>query len=721
MGTITLDTLNKFVQDVKSGVKDFSPELVESISNLMKDASKHFYTTSEQTISNGLYDEVRRSLKEIGVTLPIGARPDASSNVKEGTHLFSELVGSLTDITSPDDLIKKIVTVYDAYNTNAKLKRIPLETFALRATLKYDGNSVTNYMNPKTGELIQSLTRGEGDVGVDLTPVFKDRYRIKPLDPNAYDGLEDGSFAIKCEAVVTKDKLDQLNEQLQKDGRNPYMNCRTATSGLLHRLDADKYKDFISLFPIEIRSSLHLKPHLNPDGIDQEHGHHKLFDLDVMVAHTQDYGYNEVDNYFFFEEYCETQSPLEEMTCFVNELYQHIQEIRNSLNFMIDGVVIEILNPAVRKFAGWASGCPNYSFALKFPYFDQMTEITDMEYDFGYLTGRITPCVRFKPVIHNNCTFDRVSIANYKRFRELNFGKGSPALFEYRMDTLGYINSVTGIQDPNLKPFEFIKECPLCGSELDFPTNRDDEQVYVYCRSNECIGNRIGKFIKIFELTNTKGIAESTLKKIIEAGKLTSFASMFMLTPKDIIGIDGLGEVSANSIVESIQSILPLKDWMLVAGLPIEGIGKSKATAICSKIMLLDLLNCQNVGQDIVKAIVDCKIEGIGELTAETIANGINKYRDEILEVYSNFDVQGTVVSADALRICITGGLKYPGKRNALNKFIASKGHIPTDDVSRNTNYLVCNAPSSSDKYRKAEKYGIPIITEEILLNEVIK
>ena len=716
MQSSMLDSLNKFVQDVKSGVKDFPPDLLENIRNLMEDASKQFYTTSEQIISNGLYDEVRRSLKAIGIELSIGARPDASLNLKEGTHLFSELVGSLNDITSPEEIINKIVAVYSAYNTNAKLERVAPEKFALRATLKYDGNSITNYMNPKTGELIQSLTRGEGDVGVDLTPVFKDRYKIKPFDPKFYDGIEDGSFALKCEAVVTKDKLDQLNEQLKKDGRNPYLNCRTATSGLLHRSDAEKYKDFISLFPIEIRSTLHLKPEINQEGIDQEHGHHKLFDLDVMTAHTEGLGYNEVDNYYFFEDYCEGKDVLEEMTCFVNELYQHVQDIRNSLNFMIDGLVIEILNPAVRKFAGWASGCPNYSFALKFPYFDQMTKITDMEYDFGYLTGRITPCVRFEPVIHNNCTFDRVSIANYKRFRELNFGKGSPALFEYRMDTLGYINSVEGLQESGIEPFEFIKECPICGSELDFPTNRDGEQVFVYCRSNDCIGNRIGKFIKIFEITNTKGIAENTLMRLIEAGKLTTFLSLFKLQASDIIGIDGLGETSSQAIVSAIQSMLPLKDWMLVAGLPIEGIGKEKATSLCSKLKLADLLQ----RSDIYQCIISAGIEGIGELTASTIASGIEKYRYEMLQVFNNFEVQDTVIGDDALRICITGGLKYPGKRNALNKFIASKGHIPVDDVSKNTDYLVCNSPSSSDKYRKAEKYGIPIITEETLLNDVI-
>ena len=136
--------------------------------------------------------------------------------------------------------------------------------------------------------------------------------------------------------------------------------------------------------------------------------------------------------------------------------------------------------------------------------------------------------------------------------------------------------------------------------------------------------------------------------------------------------------------------------------------------------ILLDLLNCQNVGKDIAKVITDCKIEGIGDLTAESIANGIEKYREEILEVYGNFDVQGTVVSADALRICITGGIKYPGKRNALNKLIASKGHIPVDDVSKTTSYLVCNSPSSSSKYKNAEKYGIPIISEEPLINEIL-
>lgn len=710
-----LNQIKEFLEKVKNKEQVHYSE-IRLIQQFMKECSEAFYTTSEQLIPNGIYDELRHAMRDLGVEVQIGARPDPSANLKEGVHSFSELVGSLTDVTSPDEIVKKIREIYDDYNAHAIRNNLPVEEVCVRATLKYDGNSITLYYDPATGYVTQALTRGEGDVGVDLTPVFKDKYLICPFSPENYNGIDHGTVAIKFEAVVLKSKLALLNEALEKAGRKPYLNCRTAISGILHRSDAAEYSQYVDLFPIELRSTLTPIAQTS-QGVDSEHGYHKLYDLSVLDYHIDEQNYLKVDEYFCFADSTVRNPDLEG---FVKEIYEEVQKIRNDLDFMIDGVVIEVLNPAIRQYVGWASGCPKYSFALKFPYFDQLTTVTDMEYDFGYLTGRITPCVRFEPVIHNNCKFDRVSLANYKRFKELNLGKGSPVLFEYRMDTLGYIEGLPKLHDTITVPFEFIKNCPICNSELEFPLNRDGEQVYAYCRSNECIGNRIGKFIKIFELTSTKGIAESTLRKLIEAGKLTSFASMFMLKPEDIVGIDGLGEVSAKSIVDSVQSILPLKDWMLIAGLPIEGIGKSKATAICSKILLLDLLNCQNVGRDIIKTITDLNIEGIGDLTAESIANGIEKYREEILEVYGNFDVQGTVINADALRICITGGIKYPGKRNALNKLIASKGHVPVDDVTKTTSYLVCNSPSSSSKYKNAEKHGIPIISEEYLINEIL-
>src|SRR5690606_7634516 len=119
--------------------------------------------------------------------------------------------------------------------------------------------------------------------------------------------------------------------------------------------------------------------------------------------------------------------------------------------YMIDGLVIELMDSTARKKLGIHDYTPKFSVALKFPYLEAETVVTGMEFDYGK-TGRITPCVLFEPVEFYGATQRRVSLSNYKRFNELKLGIGSRILVQYRNDTLSYVEKLDVPENEHITP-----------------------------------------------------------------------------------------------------------------------------------------------------------------------------------------------------------------------------------------------------------------------------
>jgi DNA ligase (NAD+) len=666
--------------------------------DFMSKCNYSYYNTSESVISDDTYDAIKRILRNNNIEVQVGSLPSAETLKRNRQttkdHHFTELVGSLRDYVS----LTEIRQFFEKITT--KLKK----DWYFCTSVKIDGNSVTLTFNPD-GTLLDAITRGEDNMGVDLTHMFKNVVINTNLIKHIFT---EGLLSIKCEAVVTYDALTIVNQKrVSETGKKPFANGRSAITGILANDNSIDYAQYINLIPIDIRIT-------NKD-IDRE---------EAVIYMTQITSDNPIFLDFPFETFRGGEQDAYE---FIEKYKLKIESSRSELPYMCDGVVVEIINNDVRSESGWTGVYPNYSLAYKFEFFEAITTLTAIEFDFGYKTGRITPAVRFENVIHNGATFNRVSLSSYLRYSKLSPQLGQFATFEYRMDTLGYIKPIYVDGQPKInidylnrngltpQPFQFIEECPICNSKLKIPEDPSAD-AFVHCINPDCKGNIMAFFIRFLDVKRAKGIAEKTIEKFVKVGILKQPSDLFKLTRDQILSVDGFLSKSADIILTEINSIKStLVDWQLIAGLPIESVGEDRASAITREIPLISLINAiDQLGvEDVILGILELEIPNIGEKSARAITEAVFQYKDELLEIMTICAVKET--SKQALRIAITGSINFEGKRNGLIKYLNGLGH-KVADISKETDYLVCNTISNSDKCNMAAKYDIPIINEECLL-----
>jgi DNA ligase (NAD+) len=327
---------------------------------------------------------------------------------------------------------------------------------------KYDGNSCYTE-HDEDGNFITGYTRGEGGFGLNVTPLLKNLHL--PITLN-----KDETIRVRWEIIMTDDMLNELN----KLGKS-YVNNRSAVSGIMGKLTAKKVDEeemkksfyYLSFVPLEIK--------LNNEVIPREK---QLEYIDKIGAAKQ-----KNIRPFFYEKLCELDflAGLDEQ---IEKMISILNTYNNGLRFqddiMVDGLVIEIYNDKKRKMTS------DFRTALKFQYLTKTTKVEDIEFYMGS-TGRATPVVIFLPIEFFGAVQTNVSIANYKRFSELNLAKGDKIEIQYRNDTLSYLNRV--VKKLGDKPIEFIKNCPLCDSKIELNESGD----LAFCSNPKCPSKKIGK------------------------------------------------------------------------------------------------------------------------------------------------------------------------------------------------------------------------------------
>jgi DNA ligase (NAD+) len=385
---------------------------------------------------------------------------------------------------------------------------------------------------------------------------------------------------------------------------------------------------------------------------------------------------------------------------------------------MIDGLVIEFIDKEIQDKVGrFATGSPKWSSAVKFPYMEKSTVVEDIVFEASPNgTGKITPSVIFKPVTFIGNEMHKVSLANYKRFKELKLGKGSKITVSYHNDVLSYVTKLDVPDNDKIKPIPFTKTCPACGGEVRIHKNDKGEATFVYCNNDDCYMKTIGKINNLINQLEIKGIDISTLEKIYNAGYLNEVSDIFNLEYKKISKIEGLGSQSAVNIIDSIREIKP-NDYDLIAALGIKNLGKDTAKNILSEFTFKQLLDTDYVSSDdFYKKLLS--VDGIAKKMATYTQHGLIDNNELLSVMHNNINYKSLnrekVDKNDQLIFVITGETdpNYFSERKEVKEYIESKGHKLTSAISGKTNYLITeDTTSGTKKNREAQSRGIKIIT----------
>ncbi len=662
--------------------------LKQEIEKLADELNFHCYryhVLDFPVISDEEYDRLYRGLKELegrsGYIIPdsptrrVGAPP--LDKFDKARH--AEPMLSLDNAVSEDDVRE--------FDRRVKRFLKSDEDLAYTVEPKYDGLAIE--LSYRNGMLYRASTRGDGDVGEDVTQNIR---TIKAVPLKITEVEVPDEIDIRGEVYMNMNDFEQLNQQREQNEELPFANPRNAAAGSIRQLDSS------------ITASRRL--HLACYGIGAVKGidftsqwtlikwlEKARFPVPLMVKLI--HGINDVISFI-----------------------EKIEESRKDFVFETDGAVIKVNELRLQGLLGLKTREPRWAIAYKFPAHHGITKIHEITASVGR-TGTLTPVAFLEPVRIGGVTVSRSTLHNWDEVQRKDIRVGDTVVVERAGDVIPHVISVikdkrTGKEKIFLPP----KKCPDCDSTVV----REEGAVAFRCIALDCpaqIQERI-KHYASRNAMNIEGLGEKNAELLYSRNLVNHFVDIYRLKKADLLELPRFAEKSAQKLIEAIE--------------------KSKHTTLAHFLYSLGILHVGEYGAKLlarhyerlndlyhVKPASIMSIKQMGEKMAVSIASFFNE--DENLRTLdvlrnlglriSNPDFAGRKVehlSFTDITFVITGTLSRP--RKEVEDLIKSMGGHVTGTVSRSTGCLVLGEDPGS-KLAKAKDLGVKIISYDELLKMI--
>lgn len=646
-------------------------ELIE----ILDKAAKAYYADSAEIMSNAeydeLYDELENLEKETGIVLA------GSLTKKVGYEVLSSL---------PKKAHK------EPRLSLAKTKEVAeLESFLgdKEGILMWKLDGLTIVLTYENGELVEALTRGNGEIGEVVTENARFFENIPLVIPYK------GSLMVRGEAIIKYSDFNRINDEIT-DVAEKYKNPRNLCSGSVRQLST------------EVTASRNINFIVYEDLEGGEKFKTRVEELNYLES----LGFTVVDH------------PLVTRDSLEAEVRTYEKRIK-SYDIPSDGLVLQFNDIAYGNSLGKTAKFPRHSIAFKWKDETAETILREIEWSASR-TGLINPIAIFDPVELEGTTVTRASVHNVSIMRGLKLGVGDKIkVYKANMIIPQILENLTGSDAEEVPEF-----CPVCGGRTEL---KDEEGVQtLYCTNPDCMAKKI-KLLTHFvsrDAMNIAGLSEMTLEKFVGENMIHELSDVFKLKNhrEKIVSLEGFGEKSYNNLIESIDKARETTAVRVLYSLGIANIGLATAKLICRFF--------DNDIDRITKARPDelTQIDGVGEVMAGVFADYFNK--DENLRTLEHLLLEVHIENAEAnandegssegsntisgLTFVVTGDVEKFKNRRELSDFIESKGGKVTGSVTGKTDYLINNdVTSNSGKNKKAKELGIKIISENEFLELV--
>ena len=636
-----------------------------------------YYVKDAPEIPDADYDALVRELRALEEDHP-ELRNDASVTQKVGAEpsaVFSEVVH-----------VEKMLSLDNVFDTDE------LEQWAQRAAkgLLVDVNDLDFAVEPKIdglalsityvdGQLIQAATRGDGRVGEDVTDNVK---TIKNV-PKSLKGAT-GRVEVRGEVFLAKADFEELNKRQRDAGAKEFANPRNAAAGSLRQKDsaatAQRPLSFLSYQLVDLDNSLNFTSYKAT--IDQLSNWGFLTSKELSVEH----GVKKmIARSSWFEEH------------------------RHSLVYDIDGVVIKLDVLAQREDLGFTSRAPRWAIARKLPPEERTTRLLAIEVSIGR-TGRATPYAVLEPVVVAGSTVSMATLHNQDQVALKDVRPGDLVIVRKAGDVIPEVVAAVPEKDFKRKSaWKFPTTCPECGGALE----RVGEESDTYCVNAACPAQQMQQIIHFASrgALDIEGLGEQRVSQLLEAGLISDVADLFTLDVARIAALEGLGELSANSLVSAIDGAKTMPLSRVLVGLGIRHVGPVAAREIAKVFKTYDSLKAAPL--EVLEAI-----DGVGPVIAQSMfefardpesaqrlerlkASGVALVEPEV----SN-ELEQTL---SGKAVVVTGSVDGYSRDGAEAAIIARGGTSP-GSVSKKTYCVVVGDAPGASKVSKAEELAIPMI-----------
>ena len=533
---------------------------------------------------------------------------------------------------------------------------------------KFDGASLN--LIYENGLLKQAITRGDGSVGEDVTNNVRTIHSI-PLQIEEKSLLE-----IRGEIVIKKADFEKINEQRAKNNEQLFANPRNAAAGSLRQLDPNitaKRKLFFNVWGVGENSLDFTK-------------------ISDMMEYIYSLGF--------------AHPPMTTVTKSVEgieELYHKIIESRNSIEMMLDGMVIKINNIETQAELGFTVKFPRFSCAYKFPAVEKTTKVLNILQQVGR-TGVVTPVAVVEPTLIEGSTVEKASLHNYDEIARLDLRINDEVIIIKSGDIIPKITKVfTDRRDGSQIEIQRPTTCPECSSELL------DEGTLIKCQNLDCPSIVINSIIYFASKNclNIDGLGNKIVEILVKEKKIYDILDLYSLKYEDLENLEGFKEKRINNLLNAIEKSKNSPLNRVINGLGIEHIGEVASKQICLEFGLnvinIDydsLVALDGIGEQMANSF--CKFMKVNKEIVEKLITIINPTVEEKVEVEENIFKGKTMVLTGTMSVS-RGDIK--NKLEALGAKISSS-------VSKKTDYVVYGEDAGS-KYDKAIELKVAVLTED--------
>ncbi|MDA7817713.1 NAD-dependent DNA ligase LigA [Sulfurimonas sp.] len=626
--------------------------------------SHHYYVLDDPITTDEVYDKLYHEVveyEEINPSEMLKNSPTqrvgdvVSDGFTKAPHLSR--MWSLEDIFDSDGLEKWLTKTYKL-DSNISFYCEP----------KFDGASLN--LVYENGELIQGITRGDGEIGELITQNVKTIKSI-PLTIAHQERIE-----IRGEVVIFKDEFDKINELRLKEGEQVFANPRNAAAGSLRQLDSS------------ITASRNLV--FLPYGVGEDTLEHKL--LSDKMNFIYELGF---------------RKPPQSSTCKnfdeIEDIYKVMNRDRDSYSMMLDGMVIKVNEISSQVDMGYTVKVPRFSVAYKFPAVEKITTVREIILQVGR-TGAVTPVAIVEPTDIDGVVVERATLHNFDEIDRKDIRLNDKVIILRSGDVIPKIIKVlTHERDGSEVEYKRPTECPTCRSELL------DEGVLLKCQNLTC-ESRVVNSIYYFaskSCLNIDGLGTKIVEALFTSGLVKSVVDLFDLTLDKLLALEGFKEKKSQNLLDSLQNAKGSDYWRFLNSLGIEHVGE-----VASKTL------SDNFGSNFINAtkeeIVEC--EGIGEEMAESVLEFVRVNRETILDLQAILEPKEPEQKEEAVEnpfkgktAVLTGTMSE--SRGAIKDMLESLGAKVSGSVSKKTDFLIYGEDAGS-KYDKAMSLGVECLTE---------
>ena len=695
----------------------------EQARELREEIQRHehlYYVLDSPEISDAQYDALMNRLKRLEEEHPALVTPDSPTQRVGGKPRegFAKVAHSRPMLSLDNAYNEEELRAWDQRVRSALAAS---ETIRYVCELKLDGLSMALQYGPVAhgaAQLERGLTRGDGTIGEDVTTNVR-TIRSVPLSVSAAKLKAAGlpqSFEVRGEVVLPQVAFVKMNEERVAAGMTAAANPRNAAAGTIRTLEpnivAQRRLDFYAYFLLRDGETL-------------------------LGTHTETLEALRTAG-FRVNPYAKTVKNIDE----VMEFIAKAEPLRETLGYEIDGVVVKVDATAQQRRLGFTGKAPRWAIAYKFAARAGITKLEDVLFQVGR-TGKVTPVAALTPVLIGGTTVTRATLHNADEIARLGVKIGDYVQVERGGDVIPKIVEVVEDKEHPRGRGEIVfpEKCPRCGT----PLVREEGEVDWRCVNASCPA-RLAEELRHFasrSVMNIEGLGEALIAQLLghtlaehsevtddgdeettaeaptRAALVHSIADIYDLKKDDLLGLERIGEKSADSLLEQIERSKKAPLNRVVLGLGIRFVGERTAQLLASHFGSMDA---------IMEATPE-ELEGVNEVgpkVAEAIAEFFAAKRNrELVERLRRagltFTAEKKVTSSqlEGLTFVLTGTLPNLTREEAKERIEAAGGKV-SGSVSKKTSFVVAGDEAGS-KLDKAQSLGVKVIDEAGLLEMLEK